>query len=448
MTAQQYHSAGKAAFFSVGCKLNHYEMESLKETFRREGYKIVDFREKADLYVINTCTVTQAADADSRKVVRRARRANPDARVVATGCYAQRSPEELAETVGVDLVLGNCEKADLFRYVQERISGEDAKRPIFVSPDPRRTKFLTAAGSYRGEPTRASVQIQDGCNERCTYCIIPTVRGGSVSRPISEIVRQASELARTGYREIALTGVNSGSYGMEGDRPVDLVDLLEQLAQIEGLQRIRLNSIEPRYLSDRLIDFVACSAKVCRHFHVPLQSGDDEILRRMGRRYRAAEYAKWIEKIHDRIPDSGIGADVMVGFPGETDRHFENTCDLVARLPLTYLHVFAYSERAGTPAVRMDGPLDPETKKARSRAMIALGRRKRIAFHRKFLNKKLDILVERKRDKITGFLSGLSDTYLRALFDGPDELVNRMVTVRVVQSRDDGVMGVLESRYM
>jgi threonylcarbamoyladenosine tRNA methylthiotransferase MtaB len=423
------------ALQNVGCKLNHYEIEALKSGFARRGYQVVPFEGEADLYVVNTCTVTGSGDADSRKAVRRARRANPHAAVIATGCYAQRQPEEL-RSAGAHLVLGNGEKARLVERVEAYLQG--ALVPDFdPGQRPRTTRFLSIEGSVEQGRTRGSLQIQDGCDEHCTYCIIPQVRGPGASRPISEVAAQARRMVAAGYRELALTGVHTGSYG-QGQ---GLVPLLRELEAIEGLARLRLNSIEPAYLTDALIAHAAASPVLCRHFHVPLQSGDDGILRRMNRRYTRAYYAGRIERLARLVPDCALGADVMVGFPGEGDPEFANTLRLLEDLPLTYLHVFPYSLRQNTPAQRLGSHLPEGTKNERARRLIALGRAKRLAFHARFVGRPLEVLVEEQPDPASGLSAGLSDNYIRALFPGSPGQVNQLVRVRVEQARESLVYG-------
>jgi threonylcarbamoyladenosine tRNA methylthiotransferase MtaB len=423
---------------NVGCKLNSYEVEALANGLDRRGYQIVPFGSEADVYVVNTCTVTGSGDADSRKAVRRAKRQNPAATVVATGCYAQRRPDELDEA-GADLIIGNGQKAQLIEMLESHLDG--AAVETFAPLDrPHTEKFLSIEGAVAGGRTRGTLQIQDGCDEHCTYCIIPTVRGHSSSRSAQEILAQARQMVAAGYRELALTGVHTGSYGYEHDDRDALVALLSDLEQIDGLKRIRLNSIEPGYLSDALIDFAAASTVICRHFHVPLQSGDDQILKRMGRRYTRAYYAERIERIATLIPDCAIGADVMVGFPGETAAHFAQTRALLADLPMTYLHVFSYSLREGTPAERLAAHLEKAVKKVRARDLIALGDTKRLAFHQRFIGHPLQVLAEGRQDKATGLQIGLSDNYIKTLFNGPAR-ANELVDVEIEQAREDLVCG-------
>ena len=438
----------RAAFITLGCKLNASDTERLKSQFFGRGYRIVPFEEPADIYVINTCTVTERADSDSRQMIRQAIRNKEDGSlVVATGCYAQRDPETLSALQGVDLVLGQREKSNLLHYVEERLEQKGVSRKIIVSDNPDLLEFIDfdtrIVGAWRHGATplrtRATLKIQDGCDEHCTFCIVPGVRGRSRSRPLSQILEEARRFVNAGYREIALTGVNTGLYGKDLEEEVSLLDVVEGLERIPGIRRIRMNSLEPNYSTLDLIDFAANSEKICRHFHIPLQSGDDTILRRMGRRYGTRDYRDLIETIERKIPDCCIGADVMVGFHGEGDPHFENTFRLIEDLPITYLHVFTYSEREGTPAVRMAGRVHPRVKGERSQRLRELSRKKRKGFHNRFLDRTLDILVEEKKEG--PFLTGLSDNYIRVRLDGKEEWLNEMVPTRIIEVRSEFVYG-------
>jgi len=440
MSTETTSSPLRVALQNVGCKLNSYEIEALSNGFDRSGYEVVPFGEAADVYVVNTCTVTGSGDSDSRKAVRRARRTNPSATIVATGCYAQRRPGELS-TAGADLVVGNGQKADLLKHVQTHLQGRTPTAFDAYQP-PHTTEFLSIEGQVEKGRTRGMLQVQDGCDEHCTYCIIPSVRGQSVSRPTEHIVAQAHQMVAAGYRELALTGVHTGSYGYDKNDRDGLVHLLETLEQVDGLERIRLNSVEPAYISDALIRFAAQSSKFCRHLHVPLQSGDDQILKRMGRHYDRSYYRRRIEEIATALPDCAIGADIMVGFPGEEDAHFENTYQLIADLPMTYLHVFPFSLRDGTAAEKLGGHSTSSSKKERSKRLIELGQEKRLAFHRRFLKRSLHALVEDRKDPATGLQIGMSDNYIKVLFNGR-VTANEMVEVKVQQAREDLVFGEL-----
>ena len=433
----------RVAVQNVGCKLNQYEAEALMSGFADEGFEIVAPDCPADVYVVNTCTVTGSGDADSRKALRRGRRTNPDAILIATGCYAQRRPDELREA-GAQVVIGNGQKVDLIRHVQTHLAGEQV--PDF-DPDtrPRRQNFLAigSAKPSRSTRTRGTLQIQDGCDEHCTYCIIPAVRGPSVSRPMDEIILQAQRMVDGGYRELALTGVHSGSYGQEIDDGSSLVTLLKKLEPIDGLERIRLNSVEPACVTDELIEFAASPSKLCRHFHVPMQSGDDQVLKRMGRRYDAAFYSERIHRLSDAVPDCALGADIMVGFPGEDDSLFENTFAFTRELPLTYLHVFSYSARDETPALKLDNHVDRAPKRSRAARLIKLSESKKLAFHSRFVGARVSVLVEEIGSPADwGLASGLTDNYIKVRFLRPPGLrPNEMVEVTLTQAREDVAFG-------
>ena len=422
----------RVAVHHLGCKLNQYEAEALKAGFGGGGWRVVPFAEEADVYVVNTCTVTGSGDADSRRAVRRARRTNPEALVVATGCYAQRRPEELRHS-GAGLVVPNTDKAGLVDRVREHLGAPPGAAAVHQGlteapapgPAPGKrpptTRFLQIDGAVAEGRTRGTLQIQDGCDEHCTFCIIPSVRGPGASRPPAEVLAQARNMVEAGYRELALTGVHTGSYGRDRGEADAFAGLVHQLAAVEGLERIRLNSIEPGYVSDRLIDIAADTEKVCRHFHVPLQSGDDRVLRRMGRRCTSSRYAERITRIADRLPGCAIGADVMAGFPGEGEEHFEETSGLLERLPITYLHVFPYSERQDTPAQRLDGHHGGDVKRRRVR-----------------------VLVEEEGGS-GGLASGLTDNYIRVRFEtgGAPVRANSFVDVVLTRARETEAFGEL-----
>ena len=432
---------------NVGCKLNQYEVEALKAGFAAEDFEIVAPGTSADICVVNTCTVTGSGDADSRKALRRARRLNPQATVVATGCYAQRRPDEL-RAAGAEIVIGNGQKADLVRHVQAHLKDE-AVPDFDPTTRPVRERFLKMDGDLDTGRTRGVLQIQDGCDEHCTYCIIPAVRGPSVSRPVDEILEQAERMVDSGYRELALTGVHSGSYGQDTGEDLCLVTLLDHLEGIAGLERIRLNSVEPVCVSDALIEFAASpSTKLCRHFHIPMQSGDDRTLKRMGRRYDAAFYAERLHRLAAAVPDCALGADIMVGFPGEDEVRFGNTFSFASSLPLTYLHVFTYSARDETSALRLEDHVSRAQKRERAGRLIALSEGKRMAFHGRFLNRRLAVLTEKVEEGAAEVLAtGLTDNYIRVRFAPPAGLrPNDLVEVTVTHAREDVAFGEAAQR--
>jgi threonylcarbamoyladenosine tRNA methylthiotransferase MtaB len=435
------------AFFTLGCKLNSYETESLREVFHEHQYDIVDFDEPADYYVINTCAVTGHAEADARQLIRGLTKRHPEARVIVTGCYAQRDAQTLAAMPEVAMVVGNAEKTRLFQLFEDRLGAPDPAGKVFTShPFKSRLAERFTFGA-RGDTatvspfTRATIKVQDGCDDFCSFCIIPHLRGPSVSRPVADIRVHARALAAAGYKELDLTGVHTGSYGRDLTMPTTLLALLEQLVQVDGIERIRLNSIEPGTVNDDLLDLIAASPKICQHLHICLQSGDDDILRLMRRHYDVSSYEGLIDRVMERMPTCGLGSDLLFGFPGETEAHFERTLRVVERLPFSYLHVFSYSARPGTPAAKYPRQVHPAATKERSRRLRELAQTKKKAFATRFLGQELSILLEGKRDKTRQLLSGLTEHYIRVHVAAPEASVNQLVPVRLVALTDDEVLG-------
>jgi len=439
--------SGRVAFVTLGCKLNSYETESLRGVFHRHHYDVVDADQSADYYVINTCAVTGHAESDARQFIRAVTKRNPSARVIVTGCYAQRDAQTLAAMPEVALVVGNAEKTQLFRLFEDTLQGPGVREKVFTShlfkaQPTEKFSFGEFDDIASVSPfTRATIKVQDGCNDFCTFCIIPHLRGQSVSRPIAAILEHARALAAAGYKEIDLTGVHTGAYGADLDPPTTLLGMLEQLVLVDGIERIRLNSIEPATVSDELLDFIAASPKICKHLHICLQSGDDHMLRRMRRHYDVASYERLISNVMARMPECGLGSDMLVGFPGETEAHFEQTLRVVERLPFSYLHVFSYSARPGTPAAKYPDQVHPAAKKERSQRLRALGQVKKEAFATRFIGRKLAILLEGKRNHARQFLSGLTENYMRVRVDAPEAFVNQLVPVRLVATAGDEVLG-------
>jgi threonylcarbamoyladenosine tRNA methylthiotransferase MtaB len=423
-------------FITVGCKLNQFETEQMRELAGQEGFRGQDGNGPSDIFVINTCTVTSKSDYRSRQAVRRAVRANPGALIVVTGCYAQRFPGDLASIEGVDFVLGNDEKLDIVRYLK---AGKPRKATIEVS-DIDRIDTLPAHTRLHGFGgyTRAFVKIQDGCDNRCAYCAVPLARGASRSKRPENVREEIEVLAGEGYKEVVLTGVHLGAYGKDLAPPLSLARLLREIAAIKGLERIRLSSVEPTDFSDHLIATMADrEAKVCPHVHVPLQSGDDAVLRRMGRPYTRDRYRDLIARIAGTIPDCGIGADVMVGFPGEDEVAFDNTRRLLDGLPVTYLHVFSFSRRKGTPAATFAGQVEPPARKERSRILRDLGKAKSHAFRQSLIGRSLEALV--LGPKAGRPATGLSGNYVRTYFREPAPR-GSILTARVTGLEADGVL--------
>jgi threonylcarbamoyladenosine tRNA methylthiotransferase MtaB len=416
-----------------GCRVNQEEAECLRSQLLARGFREVPVGEPADLTVLNTCTVTAAGDSDARQMLRRLRRISPRGRIVATGCYAQRAPEEVAQIGAADLLVGNRRKADLDLYLSLLEEGSSAGEPrVVVDSDPTPVRWLRHARGWAPARTRAVLKIQDGCSEHCTYCIIPSVRGPSVSRPAREVLEEARTLVAAGSREIVLTGVHTGSY--RSPEGWDLARLIAALEPLEGLRRIRLASLEPGTISERLLEVLARSRKLCPHLHVPLQSGDDAILRRMGRSYGTAAFRELLARVRRARPGVAIGTDVMVGFPGETEEAFQRTLAFVREMDFAYLHVFSFSPRPGAPATRLGPPVAKEEASRRSRTLRALDRELRRRHMARRRGQEDWVLVETTRRGRSG---GLTGDYLRVILRGPVRDPGSWVRVRIEEPADD-----------
>jgi threonylcarbamoyladenosine tRNA methylthiotransferase MtaB len=417
----------KIAITTLGCKVNQYDSAVIQNRLEKSHF-FVPFDEPADCYIINTCTVTDRADREARQLVRRAKRASPNAKVLVTGCYAQVNPEEVARVPGVDYVVGLNRLDDLLRFVDLPKEGDVG---VAVS-DVKRERGVPVLGT-RVLPghTRAFLKIQEGCNYSCTYCIIPTARGLSRSVAPREILEQAGLLADAGYKEIVLTGIHLGGYGHDLTPKIDLAALLEMIVQKRSIPRVRLSSLDPREVPDRLLDLMANSEVICPHLHICAQAGDDAILRRMRRNYDSVYYRELLMKARERLPDAALGSDIIVGFPGETERAFERSLEFFAALPLTYFHVFPYSSRRGTVAASLADQVAGDVKKQRSRAMRELGARKKRDFCLRFIGRKATVLIEDKLDGATGWQRGFSRNYLPVVVRSGGSFVNREMEVEI-----------------
>jgi len=427
------------AFATLGCRLNQYESRELQALLEGRGLRTVPFEAPADIYVINTCTVTARADYSDRQAIRRAVARNPDALVVVTGCYAQTNPGAIARIDGVDLILGNQEKYELVRLLD---SVKQRVRPLIRVGEISRARALPAipVRKFAGH-TRAFVKIQDGCQHRCSFCIVPYARGPSRSQPVEVVVKQIAGLAEAGYREVVLTGVDMGHYGWDLTPRTTLARLLGRLLEVPGLRRLRLSSVLPAYFTDELIEVIAGSERICRHLHIPLQSGADRVLRAMRRPYNTRIYRALVERLAGALPDLGLGTDLITGFPGETQAEFEETVGFVEALQFTYLHVFSYSDRPGTEAVRLPGHVAPAEIKRRTTRLRALGRMKQLAFRRAHLGREVELLVLEQRDRATGLLTGLTGNYIEVAFPGPEPLMRGFATVRITEVTPDRTLG-------
>lgn len=416
------------AFHTLGCKVNHYETEAIWQLFKENDYERVDFETNADVFIINTCTVTNTGDKKSRQVIRRAIRKNPDAVVCVTGCYAQTSPAEIMAIPGVDIVVGTQDRHKLISYIEDY---KQSRQPINgVGNIMKNRKYEELEVPYFTDRTRASLKIQEGCNNFCTFCIIPWARGLMRSRDPEQVVSQATTLVNSGYKEIVLTGIHTGGYG-EDLKDYNLAQLLRDLDQVENLERIRISSIEASQLTDEVIDVIDKSTKVVRHLHIPLQSGSDTVLKRMRRKYTMAHFSERLQKLHKALPGLAVTSDVIVGFPGETEEEFQETYDFIVKHQFSELHVFPYSMRTGTPAARMTDQIDEEVKNERVHRLIELSNQLAKDYASKFDQTVLEVIPEEK-GSTDGELVGYADNYMKIEFGGDESLIGELVKVKVV----------------
>jgi threonylcarbamoyladenosine tRNA methylthiotransferase MtaB len=427
----------RVALHTLGCKLNYAETATIGQQFLDRGFELVEFGQPADVCVINTCSVTERADRECRQLIRRALRRGGNPFVVVTGCYAQLAPEAVASINGVDLVLGSREKFDLFAYA-DTFAKSGAPR-VHVGEVGDLDAFGPAFSRDASDRTRAYLKVQDGCDYSCSFCTIPLARGGSRSQPLEECLHQAAHLVTQGFKEIVLTGVNVGDYGTATG--ASLLTLLQGLARLEGLERIRISSIEPNLLTTELIELAAAEKKLCAHFHIPLQSGTDSVLRRMRRRYTTGEYRDLLQAIRSRLPEAGIGADVITGFPGETEAEYEATHRFLAELPISYLHVFTYSERPNTPAASMGAQVPPEVRHRRNDALRILSEKKRQAFASRMVGRTLPVLAE--SDVQDGYRSALTENYVRVMIPAESCRENTIVRVSINGAREGRCVGTV-----
>ncbi len=414
----------RIAFTTLGCKINQYETDLLRQDITSQGNTVVPFNELADVYIINTCSVTAKSDAQCRQIIRAAARRGQGAKVIVTGCYAEIRPDEIKSIPGVDSVFGNSEKSKITQYVASQSKEAPEKTRVFETSKAIKSR------------TRGFLKIQDGCNNFCSYCIVPFARGRSRSVDPKELMSEFERLVKKNCPEIVLTGIHIGAYGVDLSERTSLTDLLASLKGMRGHSRIRLSSIEPREITEGIIHLIG--QDLCRHLHIPLQSGDDGILLSMKRNYTAGFYRELVENLASNVPGIALGADVMVGYPGEGESAFNNTLQLIQSVPLTHLHVFSYSPRPGTAASEMTAHLPEATKRERSETLRLIGREKNLKFRQKHLDAELLVVVEDKVDAETGLLSGLSDNYIRVhIIGAKKEHIGRKINVRVLNVRKE-----------
>ena len=431
----------KAAFHTLGCKLNFAETSTIARQLVDSGFQKVNFEDFADVYIINTCSVTENADRECKLHVKRAAKANPEGLVIIVGCYAQLKPEEISNIKGVDLVLGAKEKFNILSYIHDLQKSEN--HALVHSCEIEETDFFI--GSYSiGDRTRAFLKVQDGCDYKCTYCTIPLARGISRSDTIENVVKNATEIAQKGIKEIVLTGVNIGDYGKGefGNKKHDhtFLELISNLNEIEGIERIRISSIEPNLLTDDCIDLVAKSERFVPHFHIPLQSGSDDLLKKMKRRYLTNLYQNRVSKIREVLPNACIGVDVIVGFPGESKEYFLETYNFLNQLPISYLHVFTYSERENTEAASMENPVPISERKRRNKMLRILSEKKKMAFYETQLCKTLPVLWEHENKN--GQMFGFTENYVRVQKPFDENSINKIEKLELNKIENDGTVSV------
>ena len=430
----------KVAFYTLGCKVNQYETEAMLEMFKKDGYVQVDSEEYADVYVINTCTVTHMSDRKSRQYIRRMKKLNPNAIIAVVGCYSQVSPEEILEIEEVNLVMGTNER----RQIVEEIKKLDASKKASTVDDIMKVRaFEEIEINQTNGRTRAFMKIQDGCDRFCTYCIIPYARGGRVrSRDLESVINEANKLANNGYKEIVLTGIHVASYGKDvKDADTNLLTVIKAIDKIEGVERIRLSSVEPLLMTDEFIDTVAKMPKVCPHFHLSLQSGCDETLKRMNRRYTTKEYKDIVDKLRQKMPNVAITTDVIVGFPGETNNEFSQTYEFLRDIELSQMHVFKYSPRKGTPAADMENQIDPQMKQMRSDKLIALNKQNFTNFAKKFEGQEFNVLFEQNIGE--NKYEGLTPNYIRVIVESEEDIQGKILKTKINDVKDEYVEGIL-----
>ena len=428
----------RVAFYALGCKVNQYEIDCYAKKFSEIGWEIGDFSEKCDAYVINTCAVTNIGERKSRQIIRRAKKKNPDAVVAVTGCYAQTKADEVRNMTEADVVLGTSSRGRIAEIVTAKIKGEDIDLITDIMKE-RMYEELECEGKM--ERTRAYIKIQDGCNNFCSYCIIPYARGPVRSRKIENVVNEAKRLSSLGFREVVLTGISVASYGRDLKDGSTLKNVIEEVCRIDGIERVRLSSVSPTLFDDEFISFAAGEKKLCRHFHISLQSGSSTVLKRMNRKYTAQEYLDTLSRIREKMPDSGITTDIICGFPEETEEEFSETLDFVKKARFLKVHVFPYSERSGTVAAQM--PQVPHSvREERAAKLIELTERISEEEENRFIGMQTEVLFEQTEGD---YAQGLSGSYLRIYVKGGDELTGKIRKVKIVERKDGILFGEIRS---
>lgn len=430
----------KVAFATLGCRVNQYESEAMAEKFIRDGYEVVKFEDYSDVYVINTCTVTSMGDKKSRQMIGRARRKNENAVIAVVGCYSQVAPEEVASIEGVDVVLGSRNKGQVVYWVNRAM--EEKNKIVEVNQVLKNNDFEDLSIETYQDRTRAFLKIQDGCNRFCSYCLIPYARGGVCSKDPEKIISEVKELAANGFKEIILSGIHTASYGADLDSGITLVDILEKINEIDGIERIRIGSIDPTFFTDGVMDRISKLHKLCPHFHLSLQSGCDATLKRMNRRYTSEQYRNIVNELRNRIKDVSITTDIIVGFPGETVEEFETTYEFLKDIKLTKTHVFKYSPRKGTSAARMKDDVSPSEKDRRSAALIELNNINENAFITGMVGQEAKVLYEQKSSIGENYYEGYTPNYVRVVCQFPSEIIiGKIIETRIAKSENEFAYG-------
>ncbi|MEZ0536123.1 tRNA (N(6)-L-threonylcarbamoyladenosine(37)-C(2))-methylthiotransferase MtaB [Caldicellulosiruptoraceae bacterium PP1] len=427
------------AFYTLGCKVNQYETEAISELFENNGFRVVDFEEAADVYVINTCTVTNVSDRKSRQIIKKARKLSPDACIVVVGCYAQVYPEELKKFKDIDIIVGTKNRSKIVELVIDFLNNKN--KIVKVDEGYKREQFEDLKISKFSERTRAFVKIQEGCEQFCSYCIIPYARGSVVSRKLESIVDEINRLVYNGFKEIVLTGINVSSYGKDFGYNIKLIDVIETVSRIEGVKRLRLSSIEPFIFTEQFIQRITELENVCHHFHISLQSGSNSVLQRMNRHYTTEEYKTIVDKLRNKWPDVAITTDIIVGFPGETEKEFLETYNFVRDIGFSRIHVFRFSPKKGTKAFEMPAQISSEIKEKRSNALKLLADDLSFKFHNQFLDKELDVLFEQESKDIKGYIEGYSNNYIRVLCKNNGIDLGEIKKVKITEVKPHWVIG-------
>lgn len=428
----------RAAFYTLGCKVNQYETEAMIESFEKSGYEIVDYSEYADVYIINTCTVTNMGDRKSRQIIRKARDRNPEALVAVVGCYSQIAPGEVLEIPEVSLVVGTDERSRIVELVEYAM--EKKEKLNMVSDIMKVREFEDMPIKNYKNRTRAFLKIQEGCDQYCTYCIIPYARGHIRSRKPDSIMAEVKELAESGFREIVLTGIHVASYGKDLGN-TSLIDIIENVHKIDGIQRIRMSSVDPGIMTDRFIERLSRLPKICRHFHLSLQSGCDETLKRMNRKYTTGEYRSIVAKLREVFADVAITTDLIVGFPGETEEEFQKTVDFIEEIAFSSMHVFKYSQRSGTPAAKYSNQIKPQVKDARSKVVTAIARKNEEKFKKAFIGRSIPVLYEHAIDDGQLLFEGLTDNYIRVVSESQEDIKGKIIETALMELKEDYMVG-------